>query len=195
MPTEIRMAKRELSSTLKNLKFMQRASNNREEKAKEPEDVLPDGIFPSSSAPKRCVVIMEGDPHPGAIKGRMSFQNFNPAIDKLNEEELKLSKPEASETSSRTTSEINSNRENGSSKDGATNSKVNNSSNDAKGDNKRKQDGGVSDVRLPKKTQKNGHGHTGPSSSGKKKSQKYPPKCEGGAFSALMPPKHQNKKQ
>lgn len=24
---------------------------------------------------------MEGDPHPGATKGRMSFQNFNPAID------------------------------------------------------------------------------------------------------------------
>ena len=27
------------------------------------------------------VVIVEGDPHPGATKGRMSFQNFNPAID------------------------------------------------------------------------------------------------------------------
>lgn len=27
------------------------------------------------------VVIMEGDPHPGAIKGRMSFQSFNPSID------------------------------------------------------------------------------------------------------------------
>lgn len=188
------MAKRELSSTLKNLKFMQRASNNKEEKAKEAEDVLPDGIFPSSTAPKRCVVIMEGDPHPGAIKGRMSFQNFNPAIDKLNEEELKLSKPEASVTSSGTTSEIISNRENGSTKDGAENSKVNNkSSTNAKGDNKRKQDG-VSDVRLPKRTQKNGDDHKGPSSSGKKKSQKYPPRCEQGAFSVLVPPKHQNKK-
>jgi hypothetical protein len=27
------------------------------------------------------VVIMEGDPHPGAINGRMSFQSFNPSID------------------------------------------------------------------------------------------------------------------
>lgn len=27
------------------------------------------------------VVIIEGDPHPGAIKGRMSFQSFNPSID------------------------------------------------------------------------------------------------------------------
>lgn len=29
---------------------------------------------------------MEGNPHPGAVRGRMSFQNFNPSIDKLNEE-------------------------------------------------------------------------------------------------------------
>jgi hypothetical protein len=27
------------------------------------------------------VVVMEGNPHPGAVKGRMSFQNFNPSID------------------------------------------------------------------------------------------------------------------
>ncbi|VFR03326.1 unnamed protein product [Cuscuta campestris] len=27
------------------------------------------------------VVIMEGDPHPGARRSRMSFQNFNPVID------------------------------------------------------------------------------------------------------------------
>lgn len=31
--------------------------------------------YPSS------VVIMEGDPHPGSVKGRMSFQSFNPLID------------------------------------------------------------------------------------------------------------------
>jgi len=24
---------------------------------------------------------MEGDPHPGAAKGRMSFQSFNPLVD------------------------------------------------------------------------------------------------------------------
>lgn len=27
------------------------------------------------------VVIMEGDPHPGAVIGRMSFQSFNHSID------------------------------------------------------------------------------------------------------------------
>ncbi|KAF3954074.1 hypothetical protein CMV_020531 [Castanea mollissima] len=79
------MAKRELSSTLKNLKFMQRAAL-REENTKKDEDVKPDGNFCSPSTfNRKCVVIMEGDPHPGAIKGRMSFQSFNPSIDKLNE--------------------------------------------------------------------------------------------------------------
>lgn len=80
------MAKRELSSTLKNLKFMQRAAQ-REGKPKEVENVKPDGSFGASTAPtRRCIVIMEGNPHPGALKGRMSFQSFNPSIDKLNEE-------------------------------------------------------------------------------------------------------------
>ncbi|KAJ0540397.1 putative M-phase phosphoprotein [Helianthus annuus] len=32
------------------------------------------------------MVVMEGDPSPGTIRGRMSFQSFNPSIDKLNEE-------------------------------------------------------------------------------------------------------------
>lgn len=27
------------------------------------------------------VVMVEGDPHPGATRGRMSFQSFNPSID------------------------------------------------------------------------------------------------------------------
>lgn len=27
------------------------------------------------------VVAMEGNPHPGAVKGRMSFHHFNPSID------------------------------------------------------------------------------------------------------------------
>ncbi|CAH9109231.1 unnamed protein product [Cuscuta epithymum] len=196
MPTEspeIRMAKRELSSTLKNLKFMQRASNNGEGKAKQAEDSMPGGNLPSSSAPKRCVVIMEGDPHPGARKGRMSFQNFNPAIDKLNEDGVKPSKSEASETTSGT-SEIISNRETGSSQDGLENSSnQKNSSTDATGDHKRKQEDTVSDVHLPNKTHKNVHGYEGPSSSGKKKSQKQP-KCEKLDWSVLRPPKFQNKK-
>ncbi|OVA17845.1 M-phase phosphoprotein 6 [Macleaya cordata] len=80
------MAKRELSSTLKNLKFMQRAAQ-KEEPPKKEEEVKDDGNFASPDTQKRkCVVIMEGNPHPGALKGRMSFQSFNPSIDKLNEE-------------------------------------------------------------------------------------------------------------
>ncbi|RLM93161.1 uncharacterized protein C2845_PM08G05430 [Panicum miliaceum] len=86
-------AKREISSTLRNLKFMQRgaAAQNVEEKAKvevqEEVVVAPSGGFGSSAqVARKCIVIMEGNPHPGAVKGRMSFQNFNPSIDKLNEE-------------------------------------------------------------------------------------------------------------
>jgi len=87
-------AKREISSTLRNLKFMQRgaAAQKVEEKAKVEvqEEVVaaaPSGGFGSSAqVARKCIVIMEGNPHPGAVKGRMSFQNFNPSIDKLNEE-------------------------------------------------------------------------------------------------------------
>ncbi|XP_062192942.1 uncharacterized protein LOC133896365 [Phragmites australis] len=86
-------AKRELSSTLKSLKFMQRgaAAQKVEEKAKveAQEEVVmaaSGGVGSSAQVARKCIVIMEGNPHPGAVKGRMSFQNFNPSIDKLNEE-------------------------------------------------------------------------------------------------------------
>jgi len=87
-------AKREISNTLRNLKFMQRgaAAQEVEEKAKVEvqEEVVaaaPRGGFGSSAqVARKCIVVMEGNPHPGAVKGRMSFQNFNPSIDKLNEE-------------------------------------------------------------------------------------------------------------
>uniref|UniRef100_A0ACD5VBY5 Uncharacterized protein n=1 Tax=Avena sativa TaxID=4498 RepID=A0ACD5VBY5_AVESA len=93
-------AKKGLSSTLRNLKFMQRAAvaQKVEEKAdaeavemQEAEVVLPPaanggGVGSSVQVARKCVVVMEGNPHPGAVKGRMSFQNFNPSIDKLNDE-------------------------------------------------------------------------------------------------------------
>ncbi|CAA3020408.1 M-phase phospho 6, partial [Olea europaea subsp. europaea] len=41
---------------------------------------------------KCSVVIVEGDPHPVATSGWMSFLSFNPSIDKLNEDH----QPEAS---------------------------------------------------------------------------------------------------
>uniref|UniRef100_A0A0E0FG41 M-phase phosphoprotein 6 n=1 Tax=Oryza nivara TaxID=4536 RepID=A0A0E0FG41_ORYNI len=98
-------AKRELSSTLRNLKFMQRAAvaQKVEEKpkveaeaaaaaaaaAEEEEEVVTvpsGGVGSSVKVARKCVVIMEGNPHPGAVKGRMSFLNFNPSIDKLTQE-------------------------------------------------------------------------------------------------------------
>ncbi|GMP49273.1 hypothetical protein CsSME_00016313 [Camellia sinensis var. sinensis] len=78
---------------------MQRAVQ-REEKSKKEEEVIPHGNFPSSGILNKCKVIVEGDPHLGAIKGRMSFQSFKPSIDKLNEEATNLCQPEASTTAS-----------------------------------------------------------------------------------------------
>lgn len=74
------MSKRELSSTIKNLKFMQRA-RQKEELVKKEEEVIP-----PTTGNRKCVVIMEGDPMPGAVIGRMSFQNCNPSIDKLKDD-------------------------------------------------------------------------------------------------------------
>ncbi|KQK02671.1 uncharacterized protein LOC100838897 [Brachypodium distachyon] len=89
-------ARKELSSTLRNLKFMQRAAVAQKIEDKTEVDVeveaevltpAANGGFGSSArVARKCVVVMEGNPHPGAVKGRMSFQNFNPSIDKLNEE-------------------------------------------------------------------------------------------------------------
>ncbi|MED6138599.1 hypothetical protein PIB30_075766 [Stylosanthes scabra] len=107
------MAKRELSSTLKNLKFMQRAAL-REEKTKK-EELKPDpDLTATTTVTRRCVVIMEGDPHPGAVRGRMSFQSFNPSVDKLNEEEDKVQQPAAETSNSRNQSGNESLRENNS---------------------------------------------------------------------------------
>ncbi|KAJ6806933.1 uncharacterized protein M6B38_106310 [Iris pallida] len=53
----------------------------------------------STDAPKkRCVVIMEGNPHPGALKGRMSFRSFSPSIDKLHQEAANMHQTPPSNT-------------------------------------------------------------------------------------------------
>nr|ABK22379.1 unknown [Picea sitchensis] len=62
--------------------FMQRSRQKEESVKKEEQEQV---ISPKSGNWK-CVVIMEGDPTPGAVIGRMSFQNFNPSIDKLSDE-------------------------------------------------------------------------------------------------------------
>ncbi|CAD6232667.1 unnamed protein product [Miscanthus lutarioriparius] len=109
-------AKREISSTLRNLKFMQRgaAAQKVEEKAKvEVQEVVtaPSGGFGSSAQiVRKCIVIMEGNPHPGAIKGRISFQNFNPSIDKLNEEARGDRQTESASPSNRDQDSANSSR-------------------------------------------------------------------------------------
>ncbi|KAL1298476.1 hypothetical protein HN51_042830 [Arachis hypogaea] len=137
------MAKRELSSTLRNLKFMQRAAL-REEKTKK-EELQPD-LAATTTVTRRCVVIMEGDPHPGAARGRMSFQSFNPSVDKLNEEEAKLQQPAAETNISRNQSGNESFRENNSTTEGSE--RVN-------GNGKRKQSEVNCEEQFPNKSPKN----------------------------------------
>ncbi|KAH7297138.1 hypothetical protein KP509_26G055400 [Ceratopteris richardii] len=86
------MAKREYSNGLQHLKFMQRAKQ-REEAAKKAEEIATvndpsQWILPATvgGSKRRCSVIVEGDPRPGALLGRMSFQNCNTSVDKLVEE-------------------------------------------------------------------------------------------------------------
>ncbi|KAF2311820.1 hypothetical protein GH714_026922 [Hevea brasiliensis] len=60
-------------------------------------EALPELWEASEKTEGVSVVIMEGDPHPGAAMGRMSFQSFNPSVDKLNEEAANFCRPEASD--------------------------------------------------------------------------------------------------
>ncbi|OMO62030.1 M-phase phosphoprotein 6 [Corchorus capsularis] len=171
------MAKRELSSTLRGLKFMQRAAQ-KEEKVKKEEEVKPEG---TSTITRRCVVIMEGDPHPGAVVGRMSFQSFNPSIDKLKEEESNSCQPDPS--GGRTLSS-----ENGSASEGAEGSKVGTDKHEGNGDLKRKQSDTASEPQYPNKSPKNGHEvQSSPSSS--KSSSKKQSKREKLDWNVLRPPK------
>ncbi|KAF1897418.1 hypothetical protein Lal_00035122 [Lupinus albus] len=156
------MAKREISSTLKNLKFMQRAAL-REEKAKKEEDeviVKPDTNFPTTpTITKKCVVIVEGDPCPGAVKGRMSFQSFNPSIDKLHEEDAKVGQPAPKTTVSKNQSENVSFRENSSGVEGPESANVGKRSHEVNGNVKRKQVEVVGEEQYPNKSPKDDQGN------------------------------------
>ncbi|KAL6200541.1 hypothetical protein ACLB2K_030322 [Fragaria x ananassa] len=87
------MATRQLSSSLMNLKFMQRAIQREVLVKKQGEHVKIDAggvgafAFPSavSIQPTRYLVLIEGDPKPAAVRGRMSFKGFNPLIEKLSD--------------------------------------------------------------------------------------------------------------
>ncbi|GFP97371.1 hypothetical protein PHJA_001881200 [Phtheirospermum japonicum] len=186
------MAKRELSSTLKNLKFMQRAAP-KDEKSKKDDDVLPAADFPSSSAVKRCVVIVEGDPHPGATRGRMSFLSFNPSIDKLNDTS------EHSETGSASASygrqnETTPSRENGSAQYRTENVELDASSSDGYGDFKRKQAEVASEAQYPNKSRKNDQDNQDSTPNSSQGSQKQH-KRDKLDWSVLRPPKHKSRKR
>ncbi|KAL1558697.1 hypothetical protein AAHA92_09129 [Salvia divinorum] len=184
------MAKRELSSTLKNLKFMQRASQ-KEEKIKKEEEPVPASDFPASSAVKRCVVIVEGDPHPGATRGRMSFLSFNPSIDKLNEEVSAPSETESAATSSGSKNE--SSRENGSTQGSSEDLGLESSSNDSNSNHKRKQHEDGPETETPNKSRKSGQDNQDSNSARSRSSQKQN-KREKLDWSVLRPPKYQSKK-
>nr|GFA12887.1 hypothetical protein [Tanacetum cinerariifolium] len=180
------MAKRKLSNTLRNLKFMQRGAN-KEDKIKKEEEVVikPHGNF---IAPKRCMVIMEGDPSPGAIRGRMSFQIFNPSIDKLNEEASNPRQSEGDATPSGDQGGILFNRENKESvrwKDETLNS------NKANGDLKRKQ---VEEVHFPNKSPNTVEGNQSSSSKNSRKNSHKPPKRGKLDFNVLKSPNSQSKR-
>ncbi|WOL01982.1 hypothetical protein Cni_G10701 [Canna indica] len=181
------MAKRELSSTLKNLKFMQRATQ-KEEKGKVLEQVKPVADFGASPAPaRRCIVIMEGDPHPGALKGRMSFQSFNPSIDKLNEEAADNHQkiPHTSNNSA------NSNRVDGASATVSSDSKISGSNNASDLDLKRKQPAEVTDKTTPQKLLKifKDGGEQSSCSNSSRTVFKRQQKCEKLDWNVLRPPK------
>ncbi|KAH9576795.1 hypothetical protein CY35_01G182500 [Sphagnum magellanicum] len=94
-----------LSGRLQRLKFMQRAKAREEaleqKQEGEVERALNEshwmlaapghGMAVAALSRKSVLVIMEGDPKPSAPLGRMSFQNFNPAVENMVEElELRL---------------------------------------------------------------------------------------------------------
>ncbi|KAF5744592.1 hypothetical protein HS088_TW07G00167 [Tripterygium wilfordii] len=186
------MAKRELSNTLRNLKFMQRATQ-RDEKTKKEEDVKPDeNFFSTSAVNKRCVVVMEGDPRPGATMGRMSFQSFNPSIDKLYEETGNALKPEAYATSSGNHTGKVSFRENGS-LNGAECPNFDKLNYEANGDLKRKQSEEVLEKDLPNKSPKTVEGGQHSSPHNNKASFKQS-KNEKLDWSVLRPSKGKNRR-
>ncbi len=88
----VNTVKQSVTGRLAGLKFMQRAKIREEEfKKQEAEEVGSAAAGDShwvtpAAATSRCKVIVEGDPKPGALIGRMSFQNFNPAVERIAEE-------------------------------------------------------------------------------------------------------------
>eukprot|EP00193_Tetraselmis_chui_P022969 CAMPEP_0177778624 /NCGR_PEP_ID=MMETSP0491_2-20121128/16063_1 /TAXON_ID=63592 /ORGANISM="Tetraselmis chuii, Strain PLY429" /LENGTH=107 /DNA_ID=CAMNT_0019297929 /DNA_START=242 /DNA_END=562 /DNA_ORIENTATION=+ len=85
------------SSRLKGMKFMQRAeekktlaaaTKRKREDSDEARWAVDSGA--DSFAARRCVVLVENDPPPGALLGRMSFQSFSAATERLQSEAEEL---------------------------------------------------------------------------------------------------------
>ncbi|KAL0843556.1 hypothetical protein Bca101_016801 [Brassica carinata] len=162
------MAKREISITLRNLKFMQRSAA-KEEKKKKKIDEKPNGSFSSlgSVVAKKCVVITDWDPQP-----------------KLNEEAISGRETDASHTSSSTNggrmsfSELKTEP-----------------SLETYGDLKRKQSEGVPDSEEQNRPSKSPRSSDRPSPSNKKRGDGFKkPKSRKEAWSVLKPPKLQTNK-
>ncbi|ESQ37315.1 hypothetical protein EUTSA_v10002686mg [Eutrema salsugineum] len=152
------MAKRELSGTLRNLKFMQRATLKVEKKKNDEE---PNENSPSlSTVRKKCVVITDWDPQPqpSALVGRMSFQSFNPYIEKLNEEALNGQRTVGSTKSCSSNEGKVSFSQNASCLDEPECPKIE-PSQESNGNMKRKQSEAVSEQHYPNKFRKNGKGN------------------------------------
>ncbi|KAF8082708.1 hypothetical protein N665_0809s0010 [Sinapis alba] len=178
------MAKREISSTLRNLKFMQRSALKEEKKNKKI-DEEPNASFSSfGSVAKKCVVITDWDPQPEALLGRMSFQSFNPSIEKLNEEAI--SGRETDDASFPTSSSSNGGRMS------FSEPKIE-PSRETNGDLKRKQSEGVTEEQNhPSKSPRSSDK---PSPSNKKGGDGFKkPKSMKASWSVLKPPKPQTNK-
>ncbi|CAA0839499.1 scarecrow-like transcription factor 11 (SCL11 [Striga hermonthica] len=93
------------------------------------------------------VVVVEGDPHPGACRGRMSFLSFNPSIDKLNDVAS-----DSAATSSDRQNEATSIRENGALKYRSENVELDALIGAGNGDYKRKQGAAAVDGICPEGT-------------------------------------------
>ncbi|CAN8248485.1 unnamed protein product [Cochlearia groenlandica] len=179
------MAKREISSTLRNLKFMQRSALKDDKKKKKSDDEEPTGNIPSlGTVTKKCVVITDWDPQPGALLGRMSFQSFNPSIEKLNDEAINGKNTDASSPSSSSNEAKMSFSEPESSKVAP--------SRETNGDLKRKQSEVVSEEqnRLNKSPRQLQSGDR-PSPSNRKGDAFKKPKSKKVDWSVLKPPKPQ----
>ncbi|KAD4584573.1 hypothetical protein E3N88_22174 [Mikania micrantha] len=160
---------------------MQRGAN-KDEKTKKEEEVIPDGKFPTFITTKKCMVIMEGDPSPGAVKGRMSFLSFNPSIDKLNEEPSNSRQSDGDVTCSGDQEGKPSNRKNEES--------ANFNSKKTNGDLKRKQVEATTEAQLPNSSPNVIEGNQSSSSNNSRKKSHKQGKLD---FNVLRSPKSQNR--